>query len=173
MKSLLDSIQTFFVGPYNAVIDNSDSSEDPEPEPEEGPLSTKDIENVQGTWEMAIPIADQAAEIFYDRLFEVDPSLRPMFPEDMSDQKKKLMQMITVAVKGLTKLEEIVPAVQQLGKRHVGYGVKDEHYGTVGGALLFTLEKGLGEAFTPDVKESWIKVYTLLSETMKAAANEA
>lgn len=174
MKALLDTIQKIIVGPHMAYSEEgrTETTLPPPPEPEEGPVSAEDVSNVQTTWEMAVPIADQAADIFYDRLFELDESLRSMFPEDMAEQKKKLMQMITVAVRGLDKLDEIVPAVQQLGKRHAGYGVKDEHYETVGGALLFTLGQGLGEAFTPEVEISWTKVYTLLADTMKAAANE-
>jgi hemoglobin-like flavoprotein len=119
------------------------------------------------------PIADDAAALFYRRLFEIDPSLRPMFPGEMSEQRKKLMQMITAAVKGLDRLEQLVPVVRDLGRRHAGYGVKDEHYGTVGAALLWTLEKGLGAAFTPETKEAWAAVYGLLAFTMQRAAREA
>lgn len=125
---------------------------------------------VQQTWASVVPIADQAAEIFYGKLFEADPSLRPLFTGDMKEQGKKLMKMIGVAVNGLDRLDEIVPAVQALGKRHVGYGVKDSHYDTVAGALLDTLSAGLGPAFTPDVKEAWTTVYTVLASTMKDAA---
>jgi len=128
---------------------------------------------VQTTWAQVVPIADTAAELFYNRLFEMDPSLRPLFTSDIKEQGKKLMQMIGVAVKGLDRLDEIVPAVQALGKRHVGYGVKDEHYDTVAGALLWTLEKGLGEAYTPEVAEAWTVTYTLLADVMKAASKEA
>ncbi|MCW0220304.1 MAG: globin domain-containing protein [Prosthecobacter sp.] len=128
---------------------------------------------VQTTWAQVVPIADTAAELFYNRLFEMDPTLRPLFTSDIKEQGKKLMLMIGVAVKGLDRLEEIVPAVQALGKRHVGYGVKDEHYDTVAGALLWTLEKGLGEAYTPEVAEAWTVTYTLLADVMKAASKEA
>jgi len=125
---------------------------------------------VQTTWASVIPIADQAAEIFYGKLFDADPSLKPLFKGDMKEQGRKLTQMIGVAVNGLDRLDEIVPAVQALGKRHVAYGVKDSHYDTVGGALLDTLSVGLGPAFTPEVKEAWTTVYTVLSTTMKDAA---
>ena len=108
--------------------------------------------------------------MFYDRLFEIDPKLRKLFKEDVSDQSKKLMQMIATAVNALDKLETIVPAVKALGARHVDYGVVDQHYDTVAEALLRTLEKGLGEAFTPEVKASWTAAYIVLSDTMKAAA---
>lgn len=128
---------------------------------------------VQTSFEKVAPIADTAAALFYGRLFELDPSLRPMFPADLTEQGRKLMHMLTLAVRGLDKLEELVPAVQVLGRRHAGYGVKPEHYVTVATALLWTLEKGLGEAFTPDVKEAWVAVYTVLANTMQAAAADA
>ena len=128
---------------------------------------------VQSSFEKVAPIADTAAALFYGRLFELDPSLRPMFTTDLKEQGKKLMNMLTLAVRGLDKLDQLVPAVQALGRRHAGYGVKAEHYNTVGAALIWTLEKGLGEAFTPEVKEAWIAVYTLLSQTMQDAAASA
>ena len=136
-------------------------------------MTPQQIELVQTTWAKVMPISDTAAELFYGRLFELDPTLKPLFKTDIKEQGKKLMQMISVAVNGLTKLEEIVPAVQDLGRRHVGYGVKDEHYETVGAALLWTLEKGLEDAFTPDVKEAWTETYVTLATVMKEAAAEA
>ena len=90
----------------------------------------------------------------------------------MAEQKKKLMQTLAFCVNGLTKLDEIVPAVKELGQRHVGYRVAEEHYDSVGAALLWTLEQGLGEAFTDDVKSAWTTVYTVLSTTMKEGAAE-
>ena len=127
--------------------------------------SARQIELVQTSFESVVPIAGVAADLFYDRLFELDSTLRPMFSSDLVEQKKKLMQMLTVAVRGLTRLDEIVPAVRALGARHVNYGVQDEHYTTVGAALLWTLGQGLGEAFTPDVEAAWTAVYTVLAET--------
>jgi hemoglobin-like flavoprotein len=128
---------------------------------------------VQDTFESIAPIADDAAALFYRRLFELDPSLRTMFRGDMAEQRRKLMNMIGAAVRGLDRLEQLVPVVQDLGRRHVGYGVEDRHYDTVGEALLWTLEKGLGSAFTPQVKEAWSAVYGLLASTMQNAAREA
>jgi len=136
-------------------------------------MTSEQIELVQSSWAKVVPIADTAAELFYGRLFELDPSLKPLFTSDIKEQGKKLMQMITVAVNGLTKLEQIVPAVQDLGRRHVGFGVKDEHYETVGTALIWTLEKGLGDAFTEEVKAAWLETYTTLATVMKEAAAEA
>lgn len=133
-------------------------------------MEAKTIELVQGTFKDVVPIADKAAEIFYDKLFDLDPQLKPLFKGDMKEQGAKLMSMIGTAVNGLNNLEAIVPAVQNLGKNHVGYGVKDSHYDTVGSALLYTLDKGLGESFTPEVKDAWTEVYTVLATTMKDAA---
>lgn len=128
---------------------------------------------VQDSFKNIATIADDAAVLFYQRLFELDPRLRPMFRGDMAEQRKKLMQMITAAVKGLDRLEQLVPVVQDLGRRHAAYGVAEEHYDTVGAALLWTLEAGLGRAFTAEVKEAWTAVYVLLATTMKNAAREA
>jgi hemoglobin-like flavoprotein len=125
---------------------------------------------VQTSFAKVAPIADQAASLFYGRLFEMDPTLRPLFKGDLGEQGKKLMQMIAFCVKGLDALDQLVPAVQNLGKRHAGYGVTDAHYDTVGGALLWTLEQGLGPEFTPDVKSAWTTVYVLLASTMKGGA---
>ena len=136
-------------------------------------LSPQQINEVQQSWAAVEEISDTAANLFYDKLFELDPSLRELFPEEMSEQKKKLMQTLAVCVNGLNDLGEIVPAVKALGERHVGYQVQDEHYETVGAALLWTLEQGLGSAFTPVVAEAWAAVYGVLSATMKEAAATA
>src|ERR1044071_3386083 len=125
---------------------------------------------VQDSWPLVEPIADPAAELFYGRLFALDPSLKPLFRGDMKEQGKKLMQMITVVVRGLNRLDDLEPAIESLGRRHVGYGVQDSHYDTVAAALLWTLEQGLGAAFTPAVKAAWTEAYTLLATVMKRAA---
>jgi hemoglobin-like flavoprotein len=128
---------------------------------------------VQNSFATIAPIADDAAVLFYGRLFELDPSLKLMFRGDMAEQRKKLMQMLTAAVKGLDRLDQLVPVVEDLGRRHVAYGVADSHYDTVGEALLWTLEAGLGRAFTPEVKDAWATVYGLLATTMREAARDA
>lgn len=133
-------------------------------------MTPQQIALVQSTWSKVVPIQDQAARLFYDKLFEMDPSLRPLFKGDMVEQGRKLMAMINTAVNGLTRLNEIVPAVQALGRRHVGYGVKEAHYETVGAALLWTLEQGLGPSFTPEVRQAWATAYGLLAGVMKEAA---
>lgn len=135
-------------------------------------MTPKQATLVKNSWAMVLPISDQAAELFYGRLFEMDPDLKPLFKGNMKEQGAKLMKMIGTAVNGLDRMEEIIPAVQQLGKKHVAYGVVDAHYDTVGGALLWTLETGLGDNFTPDVREAWASVYGALATTMKEAAAE-
>jgi len=128
---------------------------------------------VQTSFATIVPIADDAAALFYQRLFELDPSLQAMFRGSMIEQRKKLMQMLTAAVKGLDRLEQLVPVVQDLGRRHAAYGVAEAHYDTVGAALLWTLEMGLGAAFTAETREAWTAVYGLLATTMQNAAREA
>ena len=136
-------------------------------------MTPKQIELVQSSWKKVTPIADTAAELFYGRLFHLDPALQPLFKGDMKAQGRKLMGMISTAVNGLSNLPAIVPAVQDLGRRHVKYGVKDKDYDTVAGALVWTLGQGLGESFTPDVKEAWVTAYGVLAKTMKDAAATA
>ena len=128
------------------------------------------IRTVQSTWVKLLPIKDSAAQLFYKRLFETDPSLRALFQSDMRQQGEKLMQVIDAAVNGLSRLERITAAIQELGRRHANYGVKDHHYGTVGAALLWTLGKSLGAEFTPEAKDAWATVYDALATTMREAA---
>jgi hemoglobin-like flavoprotein len=135
-------------------------------------MNPEQIMLVQTSFVLVMPIADTAAALFYQRLFELDPSLRPMFRGDIQEQGRKLMSMLKIAVNGLTRLDQLVPAVQELGRRHARYGVRDEHYDTVAAALLWTLRQGLGVAFTAEVEQAWVAAYTLLAGTMKAAAAE-
>lgn len=136
-------------------------------------MNPRQIGLIRESWSKVYPIADKAAELFYGKLFEIDPELKKLFPEDMTEQGRKLMTMINVAVNSLDNLAAVVPAVQESGRRHVNYGVKDEDYDTVGEALIWTLGMGLGDDFTDDVKQAWVEVYTLLATTMKDAANTA
>ena len=133
-------------------------------------MKAETIQLVQSSWSIVVPIKDVAATLFYQRLFELDPSLRDLFPEDLAEQKRKLMAMLGTAVNGLSNPDTLVPAVQALGQRHVGYGVKDAHYDTVCAALLWTLEQGLGTAFDHKLKGAWAEVYTVLANAMKEAA---
>jgi hemoglobin-like flavoprotein len=118
-------------------------------------------------------VADTAARLFYARLFELDPAIERLFRRtDMDAQRKNLMQTLTVVVKSLDRLDQILPAVQALGRRHAGYGVREAHYATVGEALLWTLETGLGEACTPDVRAAWAAAYGTLASVMIEAARD-
>ena len=136
-------------------------------------MSPEEIKLVQSTFQKVAPIAEDAAAMFYARLFELNPKLKPLFKNDMVGQGKKLMAMLATAVNGLDHLDEIVPAVRNLGVRHIDYGTAAEDYDTVGEALLWTLGQGLGDAFTPEVKAAWTEAYVLLATTMKDAAKEA
>jgi nitric oxide dioxygenase len=128
---------------------------------------------VQSTFATIAPQADAVAALFYSRLFDLDPSLKRLFSNDMAEQGRKLATMLALAVNSLDRFDELVPVVRSLGVRHAGYGVTDAHYDTVGGALLWTLEQGLGTAFTPDVREAWTSVYGVLATAMKSAAAAA
>lgn len=130
------------------------------------------IQLVRNSFALVQPIATQAASLFYGNLFAADPTLRTLFRGDMAQQGERLMTMIGSAVRLLDKPDALMPVLRSLGARHVGYGVVDAHYATVGGALLLTLEQGLGEAFTPEVRAAWTKVYGLISHTMIEAANQ-
>jgi hemoglobin-like flavoprotein len=129
---------------------------------------------IQKTWAQVVPIADQAAAIFYQHLFAIDPSTRPLFnTTDMAQQRKKLLQILSVAVSSLDNLGALSKTVEDLGRRHANYGVKDSHYDSVGVALLWTLEQGLGSAWTPEAAAAWKEVYGLLSGIMRSAQQEA
>jgi hemoglobin-like flavoprotein len=123
-----------------------------------------DIMLVRKTFDLVVPIAGLAADLFYDRLFYLAPSLRHLFPNDMV--------MLATAVHSLTDLDALVPQLMTLGARHAGYGVKDRHYKVVGEALIWTLERGLADAFTPEVERAWVRVYLLVAATMQAGADE-
>jgi hemoglobin-like flavoprotein len=128
---------------------------------------------IRESWAQVAPIADAAATIFYDRLFELDPSLRRLFSRtDMAGQRRNLMQTLAVVVASIDRLESIVPAVEALGRRHAGYGVEAAHFETVGQALLDTLAVGLGEGFTAEVRDAWATAYGILAGVMQSAAAE-
>jgi len=125
---------------------------------------------VKESFDLVEPIAPQAAELFYANLFALDPSLQKLFKSDMVAQGEQLMKMIGAAVGLLGQPQTLMPVLQKLGRRHADYGVRDEHYDTVGAALLATLQQGTGVAFTPEVREAWVEVYGVVSATMKEAA---
>ena len=137
---------------------------------ERRPLTPEHIALVKTSFEHIIPIIDTAAALFHERLFELDSALRPLFKGDLYEHGRKLISMLGMTIKGLDRLNDLVPAIQQLGARHRGYGARDEQYATVAAALLATLREGLGERFTPEVRAAWAAAYTLLADTMRAAA---
>lgn len=137
-------------------------------------ITDSERELMQASFAKVEVIADDADKLFYQRLFELDPEIKPLFKGvKMAEQRTKLMQTLAVAVNGLDRLDEIASAIESLGVRHVEYGVTEDHYATVGEALLWALEQGLGPDFTPEVSAAWASVYGLLSSVMIAAAEEA
>src|ERR1700704_3659488 len=133
-------------------------------------MTPKQIALVQDSFAKVVPISDQAAILFYDRLFETAPQVKAMFPADMTEQRRKLIAMLAAVVKGLGNLESILPAASALATRHVSYGAKAEHYPVVGAALLWTLEKGLGDGWTPELADAWSTAYGTLSGYMISQA---
>ncbi len=133
-------------------------------------MNPAEIAAVKSSFAKVVPIAPTAAELFYGRLFEIAPEVRPMFKGDMREQGRKLMAALGLVVSSLDRLETILPAVKALAVKHVPYGVQPAHYATVGAALIWTLEQGLGEAFTEEVRAGWLAAYGLLSSTMIAEA---
>jgi len=133
-------------------------------------MTNEQIKLVQDSFRQVAPIAETAAQLFYARLFELDPDLELLFKGNLSEQGRKLMQMLGLAVNSLDRMEQLLPVVRSLGTRHVSYGVRDKDYDTVGQALLWTLRKGLGDAFTPDVEGAWSNVYATLATAMQSGS---
>jgi len=134
------------------------------------PVTARDIMLVRSSFALVVPIQDVAAGLFYDRLFTRAPELRSLFSTDLSEQKRKLMAVLSTCIGKLNDLAALGPVLRGLGARHVTYGTRPEHYAVVGDALLWTLEQGLGEAFTPEIRRAWTRIYELLSTTMMAGA---
>ncbi|WP_454916578.1 globin family protein [Xanthobacter sediminis] len=135
-------------------------------------MTPDQIELVRASFAKVAPIKDTAAGLFYGRLFETAPQVKPLFKGDMGEQGRKLMATLAVVVNGLKDLDAILPAVKALAVKHVDYGVRPEHYALVGAALIWTLEQGLGDDFTPETRAAWLSAYTILSDTMIAAAHQ-
>jgi len=133
-------------------------------------MTPDQIKAIQESFAKVAPISEQAAAMFYGRPFEIAPSIKPLFKGDMTEQGRKLMATLAVVVNGLTNLETILPAASALAKRHVGYGVKPIHYPIVGEALLWTLERGLGADWTPELATAWGDAYGVLSDYMVSEA---
>lgn len=136
-------------------------------------MNSEQIALVQESFAKVAPISGAAAELFYNRLFEIAPEVRPLFKGDMKEQGMKLMTVLGVAVKGLSDLPSLVPTVEKLGVRHLDYGVEEAHFPIVADALLWTLEKGLGDAWNDDFKNAWTEAYMLLAGTMIGAMKKA
>jgi hemoglobin-like flavoprotein len=136
-------------------------------------MDTQQKQLVQKTWAKVVPISETTADLFYGRLFEMDPAIQRMFSAtNMKKQGQMLVQALALTVRGLDTPDKLIPVLEDLGRRHAKYGVHDAHYDTFGSALLWTLEKGLGDAFTPAVKGAWTEAYTLVASVMKAAARK-
>lgn len=129
-------------------------------------MTPQQIEIVQRSFAKVAPISDQAAKLFYGRLFEIAPDVKALFHGDMDEQGRKLMATLAVVVNGLGQLDAILPAASALAKRHVGYGVRPSHYAPVGEALLWTLQQGLGADWTPALADAWTAAYVTLSQFM-------
>ncbi len=136
-------------------------------------MKSSQISLVQSTFDRILPISDVTARLFYERLFHLDPSLRRVFHGELRMQGRKLMDAISIIIGNLGRPERIIPGIRALGRRHAAYGVQEQHYETFGEALMWTLEHGLGDAFTPDVQHAWAALYDLLADTMKTGAMEA
>jgi hemoglobin-like flavoprotein len=133
-------------------------------------MTPDQVKLVQQSFAKVVPISDQAAMLFYDRLFEIAPQVKSMFPSDLSAQRGKLMATLAAVVNGLGNLAPILPVASALAKRHVTYGARPEHYPVVGAALLWTLEKGLGDGWTAEVADAWKAAYGMLSGFMISEA---
>jgi hemoglobin-like flavoprotein len=133
-------------------------------------MTPQQIDLVQSSWQQVLPIRSTAADLFYARLFEVAPQVRTLFRRDLHAQGAMLMTMLDAVVAGLSQLDELLPKAQALAQRHVGYGVQPEHYDSVGMALLWTLERGLGPSFSAELRAAWTGAYQVLADAMKQAA---
>ncbi|WP_108879528.1 globin domain-containing protein [Anderseniella sp. Alg231-50] len=133
-------------------------------------MNKSEIELIRETWAQVVPIADAAAQLFYQRLFEIDPDAKSLFANtDMSAQNEKLVDTLSLVVGKADQLDTIVPVLQELGRKHLTYGVEDRHYDSVGSALLWTLGQGLGEGFTDQARAAWTVAYALVSGPMRQA----
>jgi nitric oxide dioxygenase len=133
-------------------------------------MTPHQVDLVQSSFAKVAPIADAAAAMFYGRLFEIAPEVKPLFHGDMAEQRRKLMTTLDVVVNGLKNLDVVLPAARALAVKHVGYGVKAAHYAPVGEALIWTLDRGLGADFTSEVRSAWLAAYGALSGVMIAEA---
>lgn len=136
-------------------------------------MNQNQIRLIKDSFSEVEPILDYAVKLFYQRLFELDPGLRARFKSDTTLQEGKFLEVLTIIVNKLDRLDDILPTVEELGVRHVDYGIQPEYYNTAGEALMWTLEQGLDHAFTPEVREAWATAYSILANTMIAASEKA
>lgn len=136
-------------------------------------MTPKHVMHVKNTWAKIVPISDKAMKLLYEKVFELDPPLQPLFTGDMTEQGRKIMSMIDTVINSLDRHNAVTPAVEEMGQRHLKYGVKDKDYDTLGTALLWTLETCLGKEFIPEIKEAWTYIYDELAHAMKSAATMA
>ncbi len=134
-------------------------------------MTPAQIAQIRESWNQIQPVAGNVAQLFYGKLLELDPTLKPMFANDMNERGEKLIKVMTIAVNSLDRMATIKPTVREIGKRHVGYGIKQHHYNTVAAAFLWTLEQALGARFTSEVRDAWIEMYNAISTTMKEGAD--
>lgn len=134
-------------------------------------MNKAEIELIRETWAMVVPIADTAAKLFYQRLFEIDPQVKSLFAAtDMAAQNEKLIDTLSVVVEKVDSFDAVIPVLRELGRNHIKYGVEARHYDSVGSALLWTLEQGLGDRFTDQARAAWTVAYALVSGPMRQAA---
>jgi hemoglobin-like flavoprotein len=133
-------------------------------------MTPQQVTLVQDSFRKIMPIAGTAADLFYDHLFEIAPAVRSLFPDNLVAQKKKFIVMLATAVNNLDQIGKVIPAVEELGRRHASYGVVDKYYGSMGTALIWALEQSLGTDFTPEVKAAWTETYMILAGAMRVAA---
>lgn len=136
-------------------------------------MTPEQVTLVQNSFAKVAPVADKAADMFYGRLFELAPQVRAMFPDELAPQKKKLMQALTLAVNSLTRPDQLMPVLRDMGARHVGYGAQEAHYDVVGAALIDTLDTALGADFDDATREAWVACYAIVAGEMKMAARRA
>jgi hemoglobin-like flavoprotein len=136
-------------------------------------ITPAQVELVQSSFQHVLPIADVAGLLFYERIFTMAPEARALFGDDIALQASRTMAAVKTAVNGLDNLDQIAPFLVRLGARHVRYGVQPEHFDLVGGALLWTLEQGLGDAFTPEVHDAWSAAFGLIARAMLIGMEQA
>lgn len=131
------------------------------------------IELIRTSFDQVELIADLVAELFYRRLYQLDPTLKPLFRNDMTIQNRKLMKVLHIVVNSLDRLDKLVPAVESLGRRHATYNVSDEHFTIAGAALLWALEQALGDTWTPSTEAAWTEAYELVSDVLRTSMRQA